>query len=494
MRIRHVIQRTTMVSNKNKTSNSENIVRSINVFEEIHLIEAINEKNPNDFSSDHLGIGYIASYAKEYGGYKNIKKYKGGDNITFKKYPSVVGISSVTQNFNIAKELARKIKKQSPNTKIIMGGIHITLLPNSAPKEADFIVLGEGEQTFLELLDFILKKKGKIKDIAGVGYKKGNKLEFTQPRTLISDVDKIPPPIRDPEFFKAHRVHIFTSRGCPYKCPFCSSAKLWKSVRFHSKDYVIKELEELIEKRGITQIIFADDLFVANKPRLKEIAKEIIARGWDKKITFSLNARANVVNEDLVNTLKSMNVSGVGMGLESGSERMLKIIKYGTVTLEQNYNSVKLFKEAGIKVNGYFMIGYPGETIEDIEQTKNFVKDTKIDFGEAFVAMPYPGTDLWDMALKRKLVSENMDWSRFQTEFERDPQGALIISDIDRDSLFKKYMEFKQIFLYKNIDESGGLFSYIKRLSPHHMLQLITKPKKIIYVSKTLFSLIFKKK
>lgn len=464
-----------------------------NKFSKIHLIEVVDYNKPLQIEQKSLGLGYLASYAEKYGGYKNIKIYQSSDDIIFEELPEIVGISSVTQNFEIAKKLIKNIKRISKNTKIILGGIHISLMPNSVIDEVDYVVLGEGEQTFLELLNYIYKKNKKINTIKGILYKKNNKFISTKYRDLISDLDSIPFPKRDFKFIKNQTAHLFTSRGCPYNCPFCSSSKLWKTVRFNSAKYVIKELSLLIDTHHASKIAFADDLFIANKFRLNKICGEIKKRKWHKQVSFVMNVRANLITKELVDVLKSINTTYVGIGLETGSERMIKIMKGGSVSIEQNYLAVKLLKEAGIKVDGYFMMGYPGETLKDIEKTREFIVKSNIDFGQTMIAMPYPGTELWNIALKKRIVSPTMNWSKFQADFEADTNNTLIVSEIDRKILFEQYMKFKELWLLKNIQQSGNLFNYFKRLNYRHLILMIKEPKKIKYILSALYRYIFRK-
>lgn len=464
----------------------------------IHLIE-ITALNPDEadleqFKLQSLGLGYLASYAEKYGGYKNIKIYRSESEIRFNEVPDIVGISSVTQYFEIAKKLAHNIKKKYKKVIIIMGGVHVSLMPLSAPKDADYLVIGEGEQTFLELLDHITKHEHNIEDIRGLYYKKNNEFVFTGPRELIKNLDIIPFPKRsEQELRNTDSIRLFSSRGCPYHCPFCAASKLWKTLRFHSFEYVIKEVELLIETYHAKEVYFNDDLFVAHKTRLEMIVNEIEKRGWNKKVTFKINCRADMITKQSVQLLKRMNVRHIMLGLESGSPRMLKIMKNSTVTIQQNYKAVRLLKKAKIRVGGFFMIGYPGETIKDIDATINFIKKSDIDEIGVGITTPFPGTDLWYLALKKGVVSENMDWSLFQIDFAQDMNRAPIIADLDRKVLFKKYTEFLRLFLHKNLEESKDVSLYFKRLSFKYIFKLIKNPKKILFGIEIVFTIIFKK-
>ena len=173
-------------------------------------------------------------------------------------------------------------------------------------------------------------------------------------------------------------------RGCPYKCTFCSSSKFWKRARFFSAKYVVNEIEHVIERYKVKDIMLWDDLFIANKKRLREIAALIKERRIDEKISFSCSVRANLVNDELCTLLKDMNVTGVTMGLESGTDRILKYLKQGNVTVGDNTSAIQTCKKYGFDVGGSFIIGSPTETREEVLTTLNFIKTSKLDRGDIY--------------------------------------------------------------------------------------------------------------
>jgi anaerobic magnesium-protoporphyrin IX monomethyl ester cyclase len=452
----------------------------------IHLIEVINERYVSDLGGHSLGLGYLMAYARKYGGYSNFRCYKASDKLELKQMPEIIGISSVTQNFAITQKLVRKLRSRSSRTKIILGGPHVSLLALSAPKEADYIVVGEGEQAFLELLDYLSKGKGRVEDIKGIYYKKDGRFIYTGERSYSKDIDYIPYPLRHRDDLKLPKVELYTSRGCPYRCQYCAATRLWNGYRLFSAEYVIGELELLIDKCGAKDISFGDDLFIINGKRLRQIAEMIRERGWHKKVSFSAIGRANLITPEVVSILKSINVVSVGLGLETGSERLLKIMKCGTVSLKQNHVAVRMLKAAGISVEGFFMIGYPGETVEDIDSTLRFIREEKIDNGGTALTEPYPGTELWEIALKRGLVSEDMDWEKFRLDFSTDFREMIILSDVDREILFEKYNEFVKIWISRQLNDRYRILRYIRlTLNWAYIKQLIQKPRKIVSALKT---------
>jgi len=418
----------------------------------ILFINCIHEKRKSPVETVYSGLGtaYIASYVRKYGGFSNIDIVEIGQSFRselFRKYnPDIVGIYTVTQNFNIASEIAAKVKKES-DVPVIIGGHHITALPNNLTEHMDVAVLGEGEQTTLELLEAYEKNgldKSKLSGIAGIAYRYNKKLIITPRRELIRPLDKIPFPARD-LLQQLNPFYMFTSRGCPYKCVFCSSSFFWQSIRYFSAEYVVNEVAELAEKYDARFINFYDDLFIADRKRVREIVQLIRAEKLHEKVEFACLVRANLVDANIASLLKRMNVKIISLGLESGSERMLNYLKKGTVTVKQNEKAVNTLKKYKFTVNGSFIIGSPTEMKEDIFLTLNFLKRSKLDNGETYVLLPFPGTELWDYGVQEGILNDHMNWNDFEIYFEWDPHKRVILTDelnreelLDVLSLFKK--------------------------------------------------------
>lgn len=404
----------------------------------------INTLDPRDLHADpHLGLGYVASYARK-GGYKKIKIIDSDIEENLKKFrPDVVGISSVSQNYDIAKEIARKCKQYG--AVVIVGGVHITLMPMTLNRNMDIGVIGEGELTFLELLKTIEKHgltKERLKKIKGIIYWDKERILFTKPRGL-AELDKLPYPARDLLNFNKSMPSMFSSRGCPYKCIFCSSTRFWKTVRFNSADYVIEEIKYLIRKYNAKHITFNDDLFIADKARLKRIVEMIESEGINKRADFTVSARANLVDEETAELLKRMNVELVTMGLESGSEEILRYAKGGNVSVEDNENAINILKCRGIKVQATFIIGFPIDTKETINETLNFIKKSRLDSFEVYMLSPLPATPIWEYAMKKRLVSENMDWSRISHRSQYNIDEKIVLTEnISPEELFELHKKF----------------------------------------------------
>ena len=418
----------------------------------------------------------LAAYIeKTIGTNRVIFKYSSGslDNDIKAFKPHILGISSVTQNFNYAKRYAATAKKHG--LFVMMGGIHISLLPNNLNQDMDVGIMGEGEETFAELICLFLNSEkllpSDLRQIRGVVFHEGAELVVTPSRPLFDSLDSLPQPRRTLLGYQRHD-YMFTSRGCPYRCVFCSSCRFWDKVRYHSPEYVVDQIGELI-KHSVDLITFYDDLFVGNVTRLKRIAEMIVERGYHKKCQFHCSSRSNLVTPEVIGYLKSMNVTSVGMGLESGCERILKFLK-GHVSVKDNRNAVNLLKDAGLEANASFVIGAPDETETEMMETLNFIKMSRLDFIAVYVLTPLPGTPIWDYALKRGLVSDNMDWSLLSVNFETHPHTAIILAEkLSRNEMIGIYKKFRRLRLYMILKALPH--SALLREMPRTILKLIAE-------------------
>ena len=362
-----------------------------------------------------LWPAYLASYVdKQLGTGKfkfhlmslNIKK----ELMSFK--PHLVAISSVSPRYNHAIKCAGIAKNFG--IPVIIGGIHISTLPNTLTKDMDIGCIGEGGDTFVELLQHYVNygefKPERLGDIKGIVYHENGGLKLTSGRTICKSLDELPHPKRS--IIDYHRTDtMMTSRGCPYKCPYCAVTLYWDKISYASPEYVVEEISELVEN-GTKIIKFYDDLFITNKKRLKAIADRIIENNLHRKVRFTCWIRSDSITAEVAEILKSMNMVSVEIGLESGCERSLNYLKGGSVTIEDNWRAVNLLKDSGIQTNATFIIGSPDETEEEIMQTYNFIKECRLDTVTVNRLVPFPGTAIWDYALKRNLVSTDMDWSK----------------------------------------------------------------------------------
>ena len=373
-----------------------------------------------------LGLAYLASMVRDEHDVRIVdslaEDYNYGDvERIIKKYdPDVVGITSTTSMIPDAYAIAKIAKRCNENVKIVMGGPHVTFLPERTFQECpyiDFIVRGEGELTFRELIDS-LERDGDPSNILGLSINLRDKVRNNPPRPLIKDIDTIPMPSYDllpMEKYQANGVRfgtVMTSRGCPFNCAFCSSSlQFGKRWRGHSDSRVIEELKHLHEKYRIREIEFLDDTFTLNKHRVIRIARRIVKEGLD--ISWSASSRVDTFTEEVAEAMKKSGCHTIYFGIESGSRKTLNFIGKG-ITPEQSISAVKKAKRHKLRALGSFVIGFPEETKEDIKKTIKFSKKVGVDFAQFTIATPYPGTRLWKYASAKKLIL-TFDWRKYTT-------------------------------------------------------------------------------
>jgi anaerobic magnesium-protoporphyrin IX monomethyl ester cyclase len=360
--------------------------------------------------------------------------------------PDLLALSSVTQNYGMAIRHARLAK--ATGIPVIIGGMHISSLPESLSDAMDVACIGEGEQTFTDLLHLHLETGGlprqRLGGIPGLAFREEGALRLTAERANIPSIDDLPHPDRSLIGY-TEREYVYTARGCAYRCVFCACTKHWKRVRYASAPYVIDEIRELVD-HGVRTIRFNDDNFVANKSRLSEISSLVTEAGIHRRARFSCWARSNDITPEVVRDLKDMNVVAVVLGLESGSDRVLRYLKGGGVTVEDNRRAVDLLKDARIQTSADFIIGSPEETEEEIEKTYQFIRKSRIDFVAVNVFSPLPGTPVWELAEKRGLVSTDMDWERCDFKFNPNDRTAIMLSDtVTHEQLSRWHQRFARL-------------------------------------------------
>ena len=333
---------------------------------------------------------------------------------TKKIQPKVIGIplysSDLTKMY-----ILTKIKKQNPNIKIFFAGHHASVLYKDVMQQfpkIDFIIRGEGEFTAPELMNSLENKKS-IEKIRGISFRVKNKINHNPDKKPIKDLDSVPIPSRkliDPKLYyskmsKRRSVDILiTSRGCPYKCTFCSKLNdNFRSYRVRSVQNLIEEMK-LIEESKVGGIEIYDEMFTLRPKRVFKIIEAVKKEKFN--FEFRVRTRVSHVDKKLINGLKSMGTSTVSYGIESGSQRILDNIKKET-TLPIIETAVKNTDKAGINVLGFFMIGNKGDTPKTIQQTINFAKKLNPLFATFGVLQPFPGTlDYLEAKNKGTLQSE----------------------------------------------------------------------------------------
>ncbi|MCX7982333.1 MAG: B12-binding domain-containing radical SAM protein [Syntrophales bacterium] len=331
--------------------------------------------------------------------------------------PQVVGTSSVTMNFPIAARILQTVKEIDPRIVTVIGGPHASFDAVNTLKMypgIDLVVIGEGEATIAELVATRFKKESLL-TIRGIATRNGHDILFTPPRPLIDDLSTLPQPARHLLPLSRYQalgfpISIITGRGCPYQCIFCQGRRMVGSkMRHRPAHMVVDEIEDILSY-GIDRINIADDLFVSNKRKVREVCQEIERR--ELKFTWSAFARVNTVDKETLATMKSAGCDAISFGVESGNQEMLDRIKK-KITLDQVRRAVEMCQEVGLIVHCSFIVGLPGESPETLEETKRFAESLgKIDYGFHLLA-PFPGTTVREEVDKYDLEILTDDWSLY---------------------------------------------------------------------------------
>ncbi|MFA5124375.1 MAG: radical SAM protein [Patescibacteria group bacterium] len=402
-----------------------------------------------------LGILYLASYLKKFGnheikiadcGVENIS-YDGIGDIAKDFKPDIVGITALTFVLLDVIAIIKAIKTSFPGTLIVLGGPHPNLYPNETINlpGVDFIVLGEGEKPFKELIDNIDDRE-KLKTTPGLIFKLNGEIINTGHCELISNLDELPFPARQltkyDKYFsiiaqKSPVTTMFTSRGCPYRCLFCDRPYLGKIFRARSAKNVVDEMAE-IKKMGIEEIFIYDDTFTINRQRTIDICHEVINRKLE--INWDIRARVNTVDEEVLHWLKIAGCRRIHFGVEAGTQKILDILKKD-ITLEMVEKVIGWTKKEGIETLAYFMIGNPSETLADIEQTIAFAKKIDPDYINVSITTPFPGTQLYDQALETGIIKSDV-WREFAANPSTQFIPPLWTENFSRDELIGLMRQF----------------------------------------------------
>ena len=384
-----------------------------------------------------LGLAYIAAYLRENGHEIKIldcEAFKIGLKDLHKYIPSdidVLGVGSMSASVNSSNKTIEIVKERNPDCKAVMGGSHMSAIPEltlkSYPK-LDYGIMGEAEETMLELVNAIEKEKDTENILGTASRAKDGNVRVNPRRSLIEDLDKMPYPAYDLLPMKkysppAHHTNFdgtvkltpfslfFSSRGCAYNCTYCASKVVWtRKMRFRSAENVLGEIDLLHQDYGVHCLEIADDIFPIEGPRLHKILDGLIERNYDLK--FNCLNRVDLVRK--LDTMKKIRKAGcylMRFGVESGSEIVLKSMKKYT-TKDQIRDAFKMCKEAGIPNSASLIIGHPGETRETFRETLDLMKEVQPTIAHFFIAIPLVGTELYDMAIKDNLI-ENPYWENW---------------------------------------------------------------------------------
>jgi len=336
--------------------------------------------------------------------------------------PDVLGLSATTFSIYHAAAFAARVREVLPDVTVIIGGPHVSAAPLETMErfpEFDLAVIGEGEETIVDLLK-ALESGSPVDAIPGIVLRRDGAVTTTGRRAFLSDLDTLPYPAWDllegfpaaypPATFKVRKLpaaSLVTSRGCPNRCIFCDRSVFGSNCHAFSAEYVVGMIRYLADAFGVREFSFEDDTFITFKKRLHAICGEIIRLDLD--ISWTCLGRVNSIDAETLALMKRAGCWQISFGIESGSQEILTTI-HKNVTLEQIQRAITPCRASGIPSTGFFIVGHPGETEETLKQTFDFSQKLPLDDISVTMLTPFPGTEIYDRAAE--FGQFDCDWSR----------------------------------------------------------------------------------
>jgi anaerobic magnesium-protoporphyrin IX monomethyl ester cyclase len=373
-----------------------------------------------------LGLLYVAAYAEKEGHQivvRDLAVRKNKEDIVFKKY-DIVGISTDTTRHRQALQLAKRAK--GSGCTVVIGGPHPGYVDQEilSTKRVDFIVRGEGEVTFSELVAALQKNDGKFHSIQGISFFSNGQIVRTPPRTFMEDLDSLPLPARHLIHMDDYRrtklgdreiTPLVTSRGCPYQCAFCASSHFFgKKVRTRSVASVLNELEEVYHRYHFNAVAFVDDTFNLFPKRVIEICRGIIEKKLDLRWWCLSRVDLLLQNEEMVKEMVRAGAQSVFIGVESFNSKTLEELKKG-IDVESTVHAVEMLKKNGLEIHAAYILGGLHETAGMIHETIRFAKRLNTNVAQFSILTPYPGTAIYEQ-VKDRIFRWRAPWSFFDMQ------------------------------------------------------------------------------
>jgi anaerobic magnesium-protoporphyrin IX monomethyl ester cyclase len=397
----------------------------------VKIYNADCEDSPDSFFSLKKEMESFENYLEKLNDSEN-PIYKEALRVVESERPDIIGISVSTSAFKAALTLASLIKKLKSNVKIVFGGIHPTVLPEEVLKTGlvDVVVRGEGEYTFLELVE--AQEKGKpLNGVLGTStIDLHGHVTHNPAREPIQDLNQIPFPAKhlvlNMEGIQNNSTYrIITSRGCPFGCTFCASNKMWgRKVRSRSIKNIIDEIKEVKQKYGSTFFCIDDDTFTINPQYIEELCDQLIKERL--KIKWWCETRTEKITETLATKMKKAGCTHVAIGIESGDEGVLKKINK-QLDKDKVLKATTIFKSKGLLVDAFFMFGFPWEQREQLENSLRFMREVKPNYAWLAIVIPYPETAMYNECPNGILeLGEKTSWSDF---IHANPKMAYLLNE-----------------------------------------------------------------
>ncbi len=384
-----------------------------------------------------IGLGYLASALRSKG-YEDVEildcvleglDIKGFEEHLKKYKPDVVGINSWSLSVLDVDRSLKAVKRIFPSAVTVIGGPHPSALGERAMKyfnEADYGFKGEAETGVVLLMDLLSGKGGRSEKIPGLMWREGGKIRVNA-QNFEKELDSIAFPSWDlikPERYAASgtlirkkTACIITTRGCPFPCTFCSAnITAGRVLRRRSVENVLEEMRLLIKRYGIRRFVVFDENITLRHSHIKDLCNRVIEERLDVSFELPNGIRLDTLNMEILRLMRRAGFSErVAVGIESGSERILKFMKKG-LTKDEIREKVDLLNRAGFRPIGYFIVGFPTETREEIEETVRFAIELKLYRAGFMPFHPLPGTESYDFLVQRGEIPEEFDWSTLSTD------------------------------------------------------------------------------
>ncbi len=382
--------------------------------------------------------------------------------------PDLVGITCLySTQYPSVRSICQLVKEISSEIITVIGGYHPTFLARECLKREgsiDFIALGEGENTLQDLLKQIELGKD-LTQVKGIAFRQGDKLRINPQTNYIENLDELPFPARDllpmEKYFSInipmsvtskHRLctPVLTSRGCTARCIFCPSPNFWgHHFRARSAENVLKELELLIKDYQIREIQFQDDNLILDKKRATEIFQGMI----DRKLKLQWNTPNGIalwkLDEQLLKLMKASGCYELTLAIESGDQEVLSKIVKKPLNLKNVEKLTRIIKKLGIETNSFFIVGFPGETKEQIRRTFEFAKRLKLDCSYFFIANPNPGSRLYEICKEKGYIGEGFEFETidyFKSNYETSEFTSQELEELRN----REYIKFNLSLIYRN--------------------------------------------
>lgn len=445
-----------------------------------------------------VGLGYLATALRN-SGFPDIAILDSiKENLDISKFmdrvnkiaPKIVGFQVFSSDFSSVKTCSRLIKEALPKTLILVGGPHVSARGVASLQDfpdADYAFQGEAEIGLPLFARRVLRAENiPFEQIPGIIYRDGSKLKAID-RVFIEDLDSLGfpawdlmPPNSYPDapqgaFYEKFPIApIASSRGCPYTCAFCGSpVNMGNRLRFRSIRSVLAEMELLYEQYGVREFHFIDDMFNVSKKRVVEFCEHLEIRNWDISYTFPNGLRLNTLDKESLDCMKRTGAYAFTVGIESGSQKILDSMNK-KLTLELIREKVDLIANAGIEPSGFFLIGFPGETKDDMEKTLAFAKSLPLKRAHFSNFLPLPGTEATARLLESGEINEP-DWE--DLSYSHTPYSPPGISKKELKAFQRRaFLEFhlRPKILFKMIREINSLF---------HLKSIVSRAKDYLIAS-----------